>query len=301
MTENFRSGFVSIIGRPNVGKSTLMNALVGEKIAITSGKPQTTRNRIQCVLTREDFQIVFVDTPGIHKPRHRLGEYMVRAAAQAMAGADALLFMVEPRENIGAGDREIIERIKDARARAILVVNKIDTVEKPRLLAVIDSYRAAWDFEAIIPVSAAAGENLDVLLDAVKKCLPPGPKYFPDDMVTDQPERQIAAEMIREKALRLLRDEIPHGVAVEIMSMKKRSGKDLLDVDAVIYCEKDSHKGMIIGKNGAMLKEIGRRARGDMERFLGVPVYLQLWVRVKKDWRDSEFLMRNFGYDNKHL
>ena len=301
LAKNFHSGFVSIIGRPNVGKSTLMNLYIGEKIAIVSHKPQTTRNKIHAILTKDDFQIVFIDTPGLHTPKSKLGEYMVKSASGALSGVDVVLYMVEPYDKINDNDRNILERLAKVDASVFLVINKIDTVGKPHLLAVIDAYRALYDFAEIVPISAAKGENTDVLLGAVRKALPAGPKYFLDDMITDQPERQIAAEMIREKALVLLQEEIPHGVAVEIMSMKKRDGKNLIDMEVTLYCEKDSHKGMIIGKQGAMLKEIGKRARADIERFLGSPVYLQIWVKVKKNWRDNDFLMRNFGYDRKEI
>jgi len=299
LTQPFYSGFVSIIGQPNVGKSTLMNCFAGEKVAIMSNKPQTTRNKIQAIVTREDYQIIFIDTPGIHKPKSKLGALMNRAAESAMKDVDAILYLVSPQDRISEGDRAIIERLKRNREPVFLVINKIDTVEKEKLLKVIDVYKDAYDFKAIIPISALQAKGTDALLTEIKACLTEGPQYFPDDMITDQPERQLAAELIREKALFLLQDEIPHGIAVEIMSMKKREGRDLVDLEATIYCERDTHKGMIIGKGGAMLKSIGSKARVDIERILGTPVNLQLWVRVKKDWRDSDFLIRNFGLDQK--
>jgi len=299
LSNTFKSGFVSLIGRPNVGKSTLMNCLVGEKIAIISNKPQTTRNKIQSILTRDDFQIVFIDTPGIHKPKSKLGEYMLKSAENALNEIDVILYLVEPEDKIGKGDKEIISKLQNINSPVFLIINKIDTVEKNELLKVIDRFRAMYDFKEIIPVSAIKADNTNTLLDTIKNYLPDGPKYFPDDMITDQPERQITSEIIREKALQLLQEEIPHGIAVEIMSMKKRENKEIIDVEATVYCEKESHKGIIIGKKGAMLKEIGSKSRCDIERLLGSPVYLQLWVKVKKDWRDSNFLLKNFGYNDK--
>ena len=299
--KKFYSGFVSLVGRPNVGKSTLMNCLIGEKIAITSHKPQTTRNKITSILTREDFQCVFLDTPGIHKPKHKLGEYMVRSAENTFNEVDLVLMLIEPTEKIVELDRYVIERLKNVKTPVVLVINKIDTVEKENLLAVIRAYSMLYDFAEVVPISAMKGQNTDSLLEVIRKYLPEGPQYFPGDMVTDQPERQIAAEIIREKALYLLQDEIPHGIAVEIMSMKKRPDQNLVDVEATIYCERDSHKGIIIGKQGSMLKRIGSTARYDMQRLLGSPIYLQIWVKVKKDWRDSDFLLKNFGYDKKNI
>lgn len=301
MSNKFYSGFVTLVGRPNVGKSTLMNQLIGEKIAIMSPKPQTTRNKIQSILTKEDYQIIFIDTPGIHKPRHKLGQYMVKSAETTLNEVDCVCMLIEPTENPLAGDKYVLERLSNVRTPVILVINKMDTVERNKLLAVMDAYRGLYPFAEIVPVSALKGENIQELLDVLRNYLPEGPQYFPSDMVTDQPERQIVSELIREKALQLLEDEIPHGIAVEIMSMKKRDNQDLVDIDATIYCEKDSHKGIIIGKQGAMLKKIGTRARQDITRLLGSPVYLQLWVKVKKDWRDSDFLLRNFGYDPKNI
>ena len=301
MADKFYSGFVSLVGRPNVGKSTLMNRLIGEKIAIISNKPQTTRNRVQSILTKDDFQIVFIDTPGIHRPRHKLGEYMVKSAETTLNEVDAVLMLIEPTDKILEADRLIIEKFAKVKSPVILVINKIDTVERERVFKVIDEYRKLYDFAEIVPISAFEGTNTDELLSVIRKCLPEGPQYFPSDMVTDQPERQIASEIIREKALRLLEDEIPHGIAVEITEMKKRKEGNLVDVRATIFCEKDSHKGIIIGKHGDMLKKIGTKARGDIERLLGSPIYLELWVKVKKDWRDSDFLLKNFGYDSKNI
>ena len=297
----FHSGFVSLIGRPNVGKSTLMNCLIGEKIAITSHKPQTTRNKITSILTKEDFQCVFVDTPGIHRPKHKLGEFMVRSAENTFNEVDLVLMLIEPTKKVFDMDKYVIERLENVKTPVILVINKIDTVEKQDLLLVMESYNAAYPFAEIVPISAMKADNTDELMKVIHRYLPEGPKYFPSDMVTDQPERQIAAEIIREKALYLLQEEVPHGIAVEIMSMKKREGQNMVDVEATIYCEKDSHKGMIIGKQGVMLKKIGSNARRDMERLLGSPIYLQIWVKVKKDWRDSDFLLKNFGYDRKKM
>ena len=301
MADKFYSGFVSLVGRPNVGKSTLMNRLIGEKIAIISNKPQTTRNRVQSILTKDGFQIVFIDTPGIHRPRHKLGEYMVKSAETTLNEVDAVLMLIEPSDKILEADRLIIEKFAKVKSPVILVINKIDTVERERVFKVIDEYRKLYDFAEIVPISAFEGTNTDELLSVIRKYLPEGPQYFPSDMVTDQPERQIASEIIREKALRLLEDEIPHGIAVEITEMKKRKEGNLVDVRATIFCEKDSHKGIIIGKHGDMLKKIGTKARGDIERLLGSPIYLELWVKVKKDWRDSDFLLKNFGYDSKNI
>lgn len=297
----FYSGFISLVGRPNVGKSTLMNRLIGEKIAIISPKPQTTRNRIQSILTKDDFQVIFIDTPGIHKPKHKLGNYMVKAAETTLNEVDAVFMLVEPTERVLELDRYVIERLEGIKTPVILVINKIDTIEKSKILTVIDMFKSLYNFAEIIPVSAKMGENTDQLMEVIKKYLPEGPQYFPEDMVTDQPERQIAAEIIREKALQLLQEEIPHGIAVEISAMKKRNDKDMVDVEATIYCEKDSHKGIIIGKQGAMLKKIGTRARVDISALLGSPINLQIWIKVKKDWRDSDFLLKNFGYDQKNI
>ena len=301
MSKKFVSGFVSIIGRPNVGKSTLMNHLIGEKISIISSKPQTTRNKIVSILTEEDYQVVFIDTPGIHKPKSKLGEYMIKSVETSLNEIDALLYLVEPYEKMKNADLEIIKSLSKVKTPVFLVINKIDTIEKSEVLKIIDAYKELYDFKEILPISAMKGENTKELMQTIKKYLPEGPKYFPADMVTDQPERQIVSEIIREKALQLLQDEIPHGIAIEIMSMKPREGKDLIDVEATIYCEKDSHKGIVIGKKGAMLKKIGSNARMDIQRLLGSNIYLQLWVKVKKDWRDSDFLLKNFGYNSKNI
>jgi GTP-binding protein Era len=301
INNKFRSGFVSLIGRPNVGKSTLMNCLIGEKIAIMSGKPQTTRNQIQAILTTDACQIVFIDTPGIHKPKSKLGNYMVKSAESTFSNVDVILYLIEPYEKIKDSDMAIIEKLKGTKTPVFLLINKIDTVDKSQLLSVMDAYRKQFDFAEIIPISALKSQNKDTLLEAIRKYLPEGPKYFPEDMITDQPERQIVAELIREKALKLLQEEIPHGIAIEITSMKQRDKSDMVDIEATIYCERDTHKGIIIGKQGSMLKKIGSNARYDIERLLGSSVNLQLWVKVKKDWRDSDFLLKNFGYDAKQI
>lgn len=302
MNQQNKSGFAAIIGRPNVGKSTLMNQIIGQKIAITSKKPQTTRNRIQTVFTDERGQIVFVDTPGMHKAKNKLGNYMVNVAKQSLKEVDVILWLVEPSDYIGEGDKNIIEQLKNVKVPVILVINKIDTVNKQELILYMDAYRKEMDFAEIIPVSAFKGENVDDLLDSIFKYLPYGPYFFDEDTVTDQPQRQIVAELIREKALRSLEKEIPHGIAVVIDSMKYRKGNGkgksgIYDIDATIICEKDSHKGIIIGKGGEMLKHIGSKARPEMEDMLECKVNLKLWVKVKKDWRDSDFLIKNFGYN----
>lgn len=301
MSENpsYKSGFVALIGRPNVGKSTLMNRLVGQKIAITSNKPQTTRNRIQTVLTSEEGQIVFLDTPGIHKAKNKLGDYMVNVAERTIGEADVALWLVEPTAFIGAGERHIIEQLKKVKTPVILVINKTDTVKRDEVFAFIDAYRGEFDFQEIVPVSALKGDNTDELVKCIMKYLPCGPAFYDEDTVTDQPLRQIAAELIREKALRLLEDEIPHGIAVTIESMKEK-GK-ICHIEATIVCEKESHKGIVIGKGGAMLKRIGQAARREIENVLEMQVNLQLWVKVKKDWRDSDTLIKNFGYNSKDI
>ena len=298
-TSNCKSGFVTLIGRPNVGKSTLMNQLIGQKIAITSNKPQTTRNRIQTVLTTEEGQIVFLDTPGIHKAKNKLGNYMVNVAERTMEEVDVILWLVEPTDFIGAGERHIIEQLKKTKTPIILVINKIDTVKKEALLQFIDTYRKELDFHEIVPVSALKGDNTDELVKCIFKYLPYGPAFYDEDTVTDQPMRQIVAELIREKALRLLEDEIPHGIAVSIESMKEKGR--ICHIDATIVCERESHKGIIIGKGGYMLKKIGSAARPEIEDLLEMQVNLQLWVKVKKDWRDSDFLLKNFGYNPKDV
>ena len=293
---NYKSGFVTLIGRPNVGKSTLMNRLIGQKIAITSNKPQTTRNRIQTVYTCDEGQIIFLDTPGIHKAKNKLGEYMVSVAERTLKEVDVILWLVEPSTFIGAGEQHIAEQFRSVKTPVFLVINKIDTVEKAEILKFIAAYKDIVDFAEIIPVSALKGENTDDLLQAMMKYLPTGPQYYDEDTITDQPERQIVAEMIREKALRNLSDEIPHGIAVAIDRMHERPNGSIIDIDATIVCERNSHKGIIIGKQGAMLKKIGSQARADMEALLDCKVNLKLWVKVKKDWRDSDFLIKNFGY-----
>lgn len=295
--EKFKAGFASLIGRPNVGKSTLMNQLIGQKIAITSNKPQTTRNRIQTVYTSEEGQIVFLDTPGIHKAKNKLGNYMVGVAQKTLSEVDVVLWLVEPSTFIGAGEKHIIEQLKKVNTPKILVINKTDTVKREEVLKFIDAYRKELDFDEIVPVSALKGDNTDQLISCILKYLPYGPAFYDEDTITDQPMRQIVAELIREKVLRCLDDEIPHGVAVSIESMKDR--KNICDIEATIVCERDSHKGIIIGKQGAMLKKIGSAARFEIEKLLEKKVNLQLWVKVKKDWRDSDFLLKNFGYNPK--
>lgn len=301
MSEEKKSGFVALIGRPNVGKSTLMNTVIGQKIAITSNKPQTTRNRIQTVYTDERGQVVFVDTPGIHKAKNKLGEYMVSAAERTLKDVDLILWLVEPTTYIGAGEEHILEELTHVGVPVLLVINKIDTVKREELLPVIAAYSAKFEFNEIVPVSALKNENTPDLLETIFKYLPYGPAFFDESTVTDQPERAIVAEMIREKALRSLNEEVPHGIAVAVDSMKKRGKNNLYDIEATIVCEKNSHKGIIIGKKGAMLKKIGSEARRDIENLLQAKVNLNLWVKVKKEWRDSDFLVKNFGYDKKEI
>ena len=292
-----RSAMITVCGRPNVGKSTLTNALVGEKIAIVSDKPQTTRNRITGIVQHGNAQFVLMDTPGFHKPRTRLGDYMVNVVKESVADVDLVLLVVEPVAVIGAQEQALIERLRENAAPAILVINKIDTVDKTRLLEVIALYSAAYDFESIIPISAKTGDGVAQLLEEMDKFAVEGPHFFPDDMITDQPERQICAELVREKLLNCLEKEIPHGTAVEVTSFKERSN-GIVDIEVTIYCEKSSHKGIIIGKKGAMLKRIGELARTDIEEFLGTKVFLQTWIKVKENWRDSSFLLKNFGFNN---
>ena len=294
MANEFKSGFVTFIGRPNVGKSTLMNRLIGQKIAITSSKPQTTRNRIQTVYTDERGQIIFLDTPGINKAKNKLGNYMLQVAERTLNEVDVVLWLVEPSTFIGGGEKYIIKQLSKIKTPIILVINKIDTVEEKDILEAIDTYKDVCEFAEIIPVSALKGKNTDDVIDSIYKYLDEGPMYFDEDTITDQPHRQIVAEIIREKALHSLNEEIPHGIAVAIDRMKMR--KKIVDIDATIICERDSHKGIIIGKQGAMLKKIGSTARYEIEQMLECKVNLQLWVKVKKDWRDSDFLIRNFGY-----
>ncbi|MDE6738157.1 MAG: GTPase Era [Lachnospiraceae bacterium] len=293
----FKSGFATLIGRPNVGKSTLMNALIGQKIAITSSRPQTTRNKIQTVYTSGEGQIVFLDTPGIHKAKNKLGNYMVSVAERTMSDVDVILWLVEPTDYIGAGEQHIIEQLKKTRTPVILVINKIDTVKKELILTFIDAYRKQLDFAEIVPVSALKKDGLDTLIGCIMKYLPYGEPFYDEDTVTDQPMRQIVAELIREKALKCLEEEIPHGIAVTIEVMKFR--KRIVDIEATIVCERESHKGIIIGKQGSMLKKIGSMARPDIEELVECQVNLKLWVKVKKDWRDSDYLLKNFGYNPK--
>ena len=301
MKNKFKSGFVTLIGRPNVGKSTLMNQIIGQKIAITSNKPQTTRNRIQTVYTSEEGQIIFLDTPGIHKAKNKLGEYMVNVAERTLKEVDVVLWLVEPTTFIGAGERHIAEQLEKVSTPVILAINKIDTVKKEELLSVIAAYSSLYNFAEIVPVSALNGENAEHLVDTIFSYLQEGPQFYDEDTITDQPERQIVAELIREKALRLLSDEIPHGIAVSIEKMKERKKGNIMDIEATIVCERDSHKGIIIGKQGAMLKKIGTQARREMENLLDIKVNLQIWVKVKKDWRDSDFLLKNYGYNKQDL
>ena len=297
----FKSGFATLIGRPNVGKSTLMNHLIGQKIAITSNKPQTTRNRIQTVYTSKKGQIVFLDTPGIHKAKNKLGEYMVNVAEQTLKEVDVVLWLVEPTDFIGKGELHIAEQLKKANVPVILIMNKIDMVAKDKLPGFMENYRKIYDFEEIIQVCALRGVNMEKVISTIFRFLPYGPKFYDDETITDQPQRQIVAEMIREKALRCLDEEIPHGIAVAIDRMKERPDGSVIDIDATIICEKDSHKGIIIGKGGSMLRRIGSQARMEIEKMMEMKVNLQLWVKVKKDWRDSDFMIKNFGYDKKEI
>ena len=296
MEKPFKSGFIALIGRPNVGKSTLMNALLGQKIAIMSPKPQTTRNRIQSILTTEDKQVIFIDTPGIHKPKSKLGEYMNTAAIFSLTEVDLIFWLIEPTDTVGAGDRFIAEKLQEAKTPVILVVNKIDTVEKPFLLKVIEAYKDLYPFLEIIPISALKADNTDKLMDLIDAHLPEGPQYFPDDMITDQPEKQIVSELIREKILKLFQEEIPHGVAVTVDSMKESEDGSQMQIEATIVCEKKSHKPILLGKGGSMIKQIGILARKDIEAFFMTHGRLNLWIKVKENWRDSEFLMKNYGY-----
>ncbi len=295
----FKSGFVSIVGRPNVGKSTLMNNVVGEKIAIMSDKPQTTRNTIQAVYTDEEAQVVFLDTPGIHKPKNKLGEFMVKSATDAFKNVDLVLFVVDESKKIGPGDRKIIDDLKNIKTPVVLVLNKIDQLNEEELFDLMKMYNAEGVFEQIVPISALKGRNINELLKVIKSHLEEGPQYFPDYMITDQPERVLVSELIREKVLHYVHDEVPHGVAVEIERMKSRKDKEIVDISAVIYCERDSHKGIIIGKNGRKLKGIGKSARADIELLLGSQANLQLWVKVKENWRNLQNYVSNFGYTEK--
>lgn len=295
--KKFKSGFVAVIGRPNVGKSTLINSLIGQKIAIMSDKPQTTRNRIMCVLTTDNEQVIFLDTPGIHKPLHKLGEYMVKAAEGTLQEVDAILFVVDATEDLGGGERYIMERLQATKKPVILIVNKLDLIDRQSVLPIIEKYTKAYDFAGVVPISAKEKMNLDSLLVELNKYLPEGPQYYPADTVTDQPERLIAAEMIREKVLHLTRDEVPHAIAVEVEEMKAREGGKV-DIRATIYVERESQKGIVIGKQGSLLKKIKSMARKDIETMLGSKTKLDLWVKVQKDWRDRTNVLRELGFKN---
>ena len=292
--ENFKSGFAAVIGRPNVGKSTLINRLIGQKIAIISDKPQTTRSRIQCILTVDDAQVIFLDTPGIHKPKFKLGEYMLKAAEGTLKEVAVILFVIDANEKFGGGEKYILERLKATDRPVVLVVNKLDLIEREKVLPIIAEYSARRDFAAIVPISAADGTNVDALLDEIKKFLPEGPKYYPDDMVTDQPERLIIAELVREQLLHLTEDEVPHSIAVDVEEMTQRPNGDHY-IRVHIYVERESQKGILIGKKGSMLKTVGAQARPEIEMLLGTKVFLDLWVKVKKDWRNSAGAIQNFG------
>ncbi|HHT62252.1 MAG: GTPase Era [Bacillota bacterium] len=296
----YKSGFVTIIGRPNVGKSTLLNSILGQKIAIMSDKPQTTRNKIQGFYTKENIQIIFIDTPGMHKPHHKLGEYMVTVAVRTLNEVDIILYLVDASQKFGAGEEYIISQLEKVKTPVFLIINKIDLISREQMLQVIDNYRDRYNFAEIIPISALNRDNLDRLLTVLEQYLPEGPQYYPEDMVTDQPEKAIVAELIREKVLFLTRDEVPHSIAVEVTDFKERT-ENLIYIGAVIYVERDSQKGIIIGKKGSMLKEIGQLARNDIENLLGSKVYLELWVKVQKDWRNREVALRNFGYDKRNV
>lgn len=297
MKEKYKSGFAAIIGMPNVGKSTLLNKIAGQKIAIISEKPQTTRNKILAIHTTDTEQIIFTDTPGIHKPHNKLGEFMVNAANETMRDVDVLLFVIDATRPIQDVEREIVKNITKTGLPCILVMNKVDLVEKSNLLPMIADYSSMYDFESIVPMSAKSGDGVDVLLNDIKNYIPEGPQFYDEDMITDQPEKQIAAEIIREKMLWLLDKEIPHGIAIEITKMQEK--EKITNIYATIYCEKATHKGIIIGKNGDMLKKIGSMARKDIEHMLGKKVYMELWVKVKNDWRNSDFLIKNFGYKDE--
>lgn len=292
----YKSGFVTVIGRPNVGKSTLLNQIVGEKISIISDKPQTTRNKIQLIYTEENCQIVFLDTPGIQMPKNKLGEYMLKVSKETLEEVDIITFIVDESMNIGKLDKYIIDELKEIKTPIILLINKIDKINKEEINLLVEKYHNMNMFEDIIPISAINGENINLYINALKKLLPEGPQYFPDDMITDQPERFIISEIIREKALENLSEEVPHGIFVEIERISEREDRNLIDVSAVIYCEKESHKGIIIGKNGRMLKTIGKNARLDIEKLLGSQINLQIWVKVEKNWREKESKVRYFGY-----
>jgi len=295
----FRSGFVAIVGRPNVGKSTLLNAMVGQKIAIMSNRPQTTRNQIRGVLTRDEGQIIFIDTPGIHKPKHRLGQYMVEAAENTLSGVDLILFVVDATEPHHEADKYVLERLQSVKTPVFLVINKVDSAVKPEVLQMMANYKDLYAFRELIPVSAKDGTQLKPLEQLIMALLPEGPKYYPDGMITDHPERFIISESIREKVLRLTREEVPHSVMVDIEQLEHRADRDMLYVNAVIYTERNSQKGILIGKQGAMLKRVGELARTDLERLLGTKIFLELWVKVKKDWRNEPSLLRRWGFDQQ--
>ena len=290
-----KSGFITIVGRPNVGKSTLLNSIMGEKLSIVSCKPQTTRNSIQTILTRDDFQLIFVDTPGIHKPKHKLGNYMVKIAENSVKDVDLILFLITPDVEVGKGDRYILEQLKKENIPVFLVVNKIDENPREKVAQTLKNYSEIFDFAELIPISALKQKNVEELIELMVKYMPEGPQYYPEDMITDRQEKFVVSEIIREKALRLLSKEVPHGIAVDILSMKKNS-KGLYNIEATILCEKESHKGIIIGKKGTMLKKISTYAREDIEKFLDSKVYLEVWVKVKKEWRDSDRMLRELGY-----
>lgn len=294
---NYKSGFVSIIGRPNVGKSTFLNRVIGQKIAIMSDKPQTTRNKIQGVYTQDDAQIVFIDTPGIHKPKHKLGDFMMKVAQNTLKEVDLILFMINAKEGLGRGDEFIIEKLKETNTPVYLVINKIDEVHPDELLPLMETYKSLFDFKEIVPISALQGNNVETLLEQIKQFLPEGPQYYPADQVTDHPERFIVSELIREKVLHLTREEVPHSIAVAIDSMKKRERGDIVDIQATIVVERDSQKGIVIGKQGKVLKVVGQKARMDIEALLGSKVFLELWVKVQKDWRNKQSQLRDFGFN----
>lgn len=296
MNENFKSGFISIVGRPNVGKSTLLNNIMGEKLVITSAKPQTTRNAIRCIYTDEQAQMVFIDTPGMHRPKNRLGDYMQKAAENTVSDVDVVLYLVEPETKIGPGDQYILEKLKASNTPVILVINKIDLLPKEDVLVTIAAYQKYDFLNAIIPISAVSGDGVKELLKLITGLLSPGPMFFPADMIIDQSERWIVQELIREKLLNLLNDEVPHGIAVEVTTMKPRKGKDIIDIEATIFCERKTHKGILIGKGGSMLTKIGTQARKDIEFFLKSQINLQLWVKVRSDWRDKNFDLKDLGY-----
>lgn len=293
---NFKSGFISVVGRTNAGKSTLVNRLVGEKVAIVSDKPQTTRYRIMGVLNGEDYQIVFTDTPGLHSPKTRLGDFMISQANESLIDTDAVVLVIEPVNNIGQSEEKILKSLAKVKVPVILVINKIDTIKKEKLFEIITTYSEAYDFDAVVPLCAKNGNGVDILLEEIKKHIKEGPAYFPEDMITDSPEKARIAEIVREKMLWVLQQEVPHGIAVEITSYSMPEGKTGR-MDITIYCEKDSHKGIIIGKNGVQLRKIGSLARADIEKLLGRKIYMELWVKVKEGWRDNNYLLRNFGFE----